>query len=829
MRITKRVLLTLILCFIGMNPIRAYYNGEGVDVGGGTLHGSCPASSLYCGFNNDKHKTVRVGVWYYYPNHTYELVGHPIYLTSNVGGVSVLGIDTSNFYSVPGLSYSNARSIVETNRADYLVKMGIDINTLTKDSIEVVEGVHNLNTYGYRIFVEPVLTVYRYINGKGQYSVATVKNIANVGTTCNGNFYGVSCGDSGTKYWGIDFTTDLDDVGITHAASKGDSVPTKVQLLKNLSINKFGDDSAAHIVSTVADYYNGFGYNIIDITKDIPRCYKINKISLPAVCANVGKYNIGIFTEYAEKVTCSSSHDEGATENGRLTYTGNGCKVYCLESAQQIFPGSVSQRASIGGYLVWPTGADIHEINYNQYSLSFFGKKKCTIEGNVSACQNVSIDQLNYKFDTDITVKWQDGSSNKYKTATLKKGKVNYNKTVNDNQIIVTASVRYTLNSQFNRYINIKDGSFTSTKPEKNYIDIGYGNLPISSKAKMSEKYYLTIETNKLGGNSGSTFANVASNSNVYKCYYKVGPPSSCKCPDDSKYPGKDLMEYLSNMTCSDAQLKYCSTPGPTPTPENCLICPAGTIREGMEMKNIELCNNPDDIKEEDLCDEIIDNKYYCPAPNEDVNITSCLKAGGTIEKCKNQLCPNNPDDLHCPNTNGVNDDSMDARLVDCVKTKVGQGVSYKEAVAICEQQVCPLKGGLNIIYRVIDLDNPFPGKEFNGNVKGFNDASKGRYPGQNWNSKDLVKSKIRNNRSVDGDSVYSKTPLYKFELTSANIKAIRKYNKTNKYDDFKLDCKLNNSAACVSNFVHNSALSGLTSGTCSGKMTSSNFYTCNN
>ena len=40
-----------------------------------------------------------------------------------------------------------------------------------------------------------------------------------------------------------------------------------------------------------------------------------------------------------------------------------------------------------------------------------------------------------------------------------------------------------------------------------------------------------------------------------------------------------------------------------------------------------------------------------------------------------------------------------------------------------------------------------------------------------NWNSTTTVKNKILNNRGVDGDKVYTKTPLYTFKLDAKVIK----------------------------------------------------------
>lgn len=77
----------------------------------------------------------------------------------------------------------------------------------------------------------------------------------------------------------------------------------------------------------------------------------------------------------------------------------------------------------------------------------------------------------------------------------------------------------------------------------------------------------------------------------------------------------------------------------------------------------------------------------------------------------------------------------------------------------------CEKSTDLNIIYRVIDLDNPFPGTDAGG-----------RTPGVNWQGKEDV---IKNNREQEGSAIYNSgvEPLYSMTLTPAIIKEIRAGN----------------------------------------------------
>lgn len=226
------------------------------------------------------------------------------------------------------------------------------------------------------------------------------------------------------------------------------------------------------------------------------------------------------------------------------------------------------------------------------------------------------------------------------------------------------------------------------------------------------------------------------------------------------------------------------------------------------------------------VCDRDI---TYCPN-DPSMNLTPCLNTGATKQWCIDNYC-NKAKKWVCPA--GTNE-GMD--LTSCVIPMIQKGFSEEEAYEYCEEVTCPY--GRKIIYRVIDLTNPFPSKfadddrsqkhQTGLSVGMFNDELIGRYPGSNWNGVLTVHQKILNNRSVDGDKVYNKEPLYTFIVNSENIKAIREYNKAqhNSYSDFNLKCLMNNSAACKSYFVHD-AKYGLKGGTCSRCTSQNCFYTC--
>ncbi len=123
--------------------------------------------------------------------------------------------------------------------------------------------------------------------------------------------------------------------------------------------------------------------------------------------------------------------------------------------------------------------------------------------------------------------------------------------------------------------------------------------------------------------------------------------------------------------------------------------------------------------------------------------------------------------------------------------------------------------GGIDVIYRPIDLDDPFP-----------DESGDGREPGMNWSDFDVDRF-ITNNRDVDTENVYNKEPLYSFTLTPDSIQRINNYNKTTDYNDFNLDCYKETGKRCLSDFLSDiDKYVASSSGTCLGSSWS-DFYTC--
>lgn len=131
---------------------------------------------------------------------------------------------------------------------------------------------------------------------------------------------------------------------------------------------------------------------------------------------------------------------------------------------------------------------------------------------------------------------------------------------------------------------------------------------------------------------------------------------------------------------------------------------------------------------------------------------------------------------------------------------------------------------GIDIIYRPISLNNPFPG--INGGVNWENNNTNSF--GKNWTS-DNVDDFILQNRNVENNAVYLLDPLYHLELNLGQIRQIRNYNNEHNYNDFTFNCE--EGLECVAR--ENNILRNLDTyaGTCSNVLRSENgqYYTCAN
>ena len=121
-----------------------------------------------------------------------------------------------------------------------------------------------------------------------------------------------------------------------------------------------------------------------------------------------------------------------------------------------------------------------------------------------------------------------------------------------------------------------------------------------------------------------------------------------------------------------------------------------------------------------------------------------------------------------------------------------------------------------NVVFRTIDLKDPFPGRD--GTT---------RMPGKNWiNQKNNVDEYITNNRGVKDEEVYNLEPLYTITLTPTDMIKIREENKkeNNGYINNHKNCT--NGVMCESEFLKSIKGKALKGGTCANiKYTDANEY----
>lgn len=461
----------------------------------------------------------------------------------------------------------------------------------------------------------------------------------------------------------------------------------------------------------------------------------------------------------------------------------NSCKAYVDNYVGMA--GTYVQVASCNNKFI--DSKSIYNFQTNA-SMSFEGADG--IENVVLQIESENYSCINCKQNNQLSTKEVD-TKNLYFFTTYY-NKTNFANLVNSinaggsKERVVTASanVTYTLPS----------GSITEDKKNGNYTQTNYNGFKISKNSLIGIKYDLKLFNTQLGHNN--SFGSLLNKNGVYTCNYEVTetPTDECICPPGTSHEGEDLYCLVAdgNTSCIEAKIKYCNDES-IYIPEECpglLTCPSDPTK----------------------------------------SLSACVNSGYDYNYCENLICKSNISNTYrCKNTNGVGG-KMD--ITSCVYTKMAQGLSEQSAIDECDSIICPISGGLRIIYRTISLENPFPGKTISGGVSGFNTDVKGRYPGTNWNSVNVVKNEILYSRthsqSSYGSKIYqNETPLYTFVLNSTTINAIRSYNDTHKYDDFELDCKKNNATACVSTFVHDSNLSGLVGGTCQYNTSKTNFYKC--
>ncbi len=306
-----------------------------------------------------------------------------------------------------------------------------------------------------------------------------------------------------------------------------------------------------------------------------------------------------------------------------------------------------------------------------------------------------------------------------------------------------------------------------------------------------------------------------------------VPDDSECKTEEDADRLGLDW----------NSKGKYC--------------CPAGTKYNNITGTCDPEPDTGDDCKTEADANRLgVDwnpkGKYCCPVGTKyDSSTGKCENEPGnppgTGNGCKTEADANrlgvdwNPMTKSCctegstydPNTGtcagGNEEDPV------CPTSQCPYGCCPSGECAPMPDGTCPGFGAIDVIYRTIDLEDPFPGQSASNRETGSNWCSYNistKAIDCNYNNQTPINfiTRERSNKK-NGYKVYDDDHvLYEVSLDSRTISSIRSYNNKNKYDNDWIDQCYDNGKACKSKFLKE--YSSVITGKC--KSTSkSNFYTC--
>lgn len=471
----------------------------------------------------------------------------------------------------------------------------------------------------------------------------------------------------------------------------------------------------------------------------------------------------------------------------------------------------------------------------------------------------------------DITVNLEENVAR-----TVTNDEITENHIDNSDYILTSTSTKwFELPKDTYRYVG-SDGLSYSKKPTDNkFTDTGTENLPISFEndaegASISLKYGLP----KHDGNSKMYEAFNANNdyfgtknNNEANIYNKEknnklenNEPELIRGSACAKLYGYGTSKYYA---CRNERIINKAGKCYSKITEGKYTCEVNTCPKGEK-----LCDNGECSTDGGKCStknpkcKIVGQKYYDASGNEVTKEKYESQCGCSIrngqyydennnvidEKTYMNVCPTNKctvvtgksGDKYYYNYGGklVTKEEYDKdynanckKEVDYCKACNG-GVCCPDTDMVCpdENGNCPVPGGKKIIYRTIDLDNPFPsltglGRKtganwcsYNINTKKISCANTGTVASGNA----IVYKHILNNRNTQSKSVYSAAPLYEVKLDSKTISAVKSYNRSHEYDDFELTC---NKKTCKSNGFLRGVVN-ITQGKCkSGSM--SNLESC--
>lgn len=633
------------------------------------------------------------------------------------------------------------------------------------------------------------------------------------------------------------------------------------QPVNQMSVNSVS--GVRQVKTAVANTHLGYGLAILSYGAKFVdpygnwACYDY---SIDAACVNCSAKGFDNKAYVIQDTTNWTAILNSPTSNvpNVKNYYNKGNGVFCREEYQVNFPdveGNI--KVNTGRYFtVNATDKELEALTTsapNFKPITVTRTRQCkSSSNNINALNNFERNSRSTFKDNagTVTLKYTENKSDsKYSKSSItlvqnKNADNTYSSNISNNMLTMTQTVSYTLKDGVYRYVRLQDGlsiydpsGIKQSELNTKYKDIGISNLPISfeneteDSAKIADvqlSYELPSDPNskiKAAYKKNNDYFIDTSNKNgadnVYAKAIKAGAVS-----DNSIISGKLDSQTYNELKQSACAKLYWNGNGYNSGLYSCVA---------NRTKN-KIGNNNDCIVQNDLNNNnagyicpvtkkpdgggnlchIENGKYYLSDGTEVTkeeyekvcdNLTPPDECENGEEPCEDGLCPEDHDGGVCP----ICDDGCE------------YGCCPSGECAPMPGGICPGTGGKNVIYRTIDLQDPFPGQN-----------AEQRRTGSNWCSYNIRTQKIncKYNNDVskeyiikNGDKVYNENHvLYEVTLDSKTINSIRNYNDKHKYDDWDLTCK-DNGKACVSEFLNSQVK---VTGLCSNKEGKDSFYSCN-
>lgn len=609
--------------------------------------------------------------------------------------------------------------------------------------------------------------------------------------------------------------------------------------------------------SNTRDPYHSCGLNYYDVTDSI----KSYNYYIDSACTNcdwdgkAGSYHIQDVTNW-NAILASKDSENKTVKAYYKQATGCG-NLYCREEYKVTFPNKADGveaeklfNVETGRFFTVNKLERIGNGIYNFGPIEIHKIKQCISPDNNTSCLNNYINGENSLGDfgtVKISYKEKKGEG-RYNTSELKldvdtsaerkmvkKVSSSVVSTDDGNRTVVTAEgiQSYVLPENTFRYFELGSGTATTNKkPRVDYKDEGTATLPISNgnfvgKRESSSSaggtvtlHYSLPKNSKIAKafDNPTYFQNQKDTKNIYKKYIS-GEVTEAEDKNDLK--NSSCAKIYESTTSSN--FKQCAKDNATDTTRKCRTaikdysCQFNVCKEGEVVGANGKCGG-DCSTGKCLC-RIEGGKYYnqngreiSKAAYEKDCTCKVLGLGQYLGKDGNLLTNYYEYLRQCPSSCPPEVQN------ECTYTING------DRCARCPSGACPMPGGVcpygggDVIYRPIDLVNPFPSQSGGGRQTGDNwcyyDLQNNKLDCGGGNGSDttnkVVQSQIKKNRGVSSYSVYGMDPMYEINLDTNDIRKLRNINYN--YDDWS-HIKCNSSTGCRSEFLRGTI--GIDGGVC--------------